>query len=162
MTAHLHIGLIVKGKCCMSRGNSHTTDSKRYYDWLFHAYQDLLSAKLLIDDSRLYGPTVFHCQQAIEKSLKAFLLYKTHRLLDGHNLTWLCKQAALMDNSFAKWIGKSTLLNRFYIETRYPADIPSEIDLDLAKEILTATEEMMDFVCDSIKFDYNSYHKRTK
>lgn len=146
----------------MSRSSSHSTDSKRYYDWLFHAYQDLLAAKTLIEDSRLYEPTVFHCQQAIEKSLKAYMLYKTHRLFDGHNLTWLCKQAAMLDSGFTKWIGKSTLLNRFYIETRYPADIPTEIDRSLAEDILAATEEMTDFVCDTIKFDFNSYHKRTK
>ena len=146
----------------MSRKSSHSGDSKRYYDWLFHAYQDLLAARMLITDKRLFNPTVFHCQQAIEKSLKAFLLYKHRKLFDGHNLTWLCKQAALTDQSFTKWIGKSTLLNRFYIETRYPADIPEEIDRQLVEEILEATEDMMDFICDSIKFDYNSYHYRSK
>ena len=146
----------------MSRKSSHSCDSKRYYDWLFHAYQDLLAARMLITDRRLFNPTVFHCQQAIEKSLKAFLLYKHRKLFDGHNLTWLCKQAALTDQSFTKWIGKSTLLNRFYIETRYPADIPEEIDRQLVEEILEATEDMMDFICDNIKFDYNSYHYRNK
>ena len=146
----------------MSRKSSHSGDSKRYYDWLFHAYQDLLAARMLIEDRRLFNPTVFHCQQAIEKSLKAFLLYKHHKLFDGHNLTWLCKQAALTDQSFTKWIGKSTLLNRFYIETRYPADIPEEIDRQLVEDILEATEDMMKFICDNIKFDYNSYHYRSK
>lgn len=146
----------------MSRRSSHSGDSKRYYDWLFHAYQDLLAARMLITDKRLFNPTVFHCQQAIEKSLKAFLLYKHRKLFDGHNLTWLCKQAALTDQAFTKWIGKSTLLNRFYIETRYPADIPEEIDRQLVEEILEATEDMMDFICDNIKFDYNSYHYRNK
>lgn len=146
----------------MSRKSNHNSDSKRYYDWLFHAYQDLLAARMLIEDRRLFNPTVFHCQQAIEKSLKAFLLYKHRKLFDGHNLTWLCKQAALTDQSFTKWIGKSTLLNRFYIETRYPADIPEEIDRQLVEEILSATEDMMEFICDNIKFDYNSYHYRSK
>lgn len=146
----------------MSRRSNHTTDSKRYYDWLYHAYQDLLAARMLIEDKRLYGPTMFHCQQAIEKSLKAFLLYKHHKLFDGHNLTWLCKQAAMTEQSFTKWICKSTLLNRFYIETRYPADIPDEIDKTLAEEILAETEDMMEFICDNIKFDYNSYHKHIK
>ncbi|MGN0553098.1 MAG: HEPN domain-containing protein [Oscillospiraceae bacterium] len=146
----------------MSRSNSHKTDSKRYYDWLYHAYQDLLSAKILIDDKRLYEQVVFHCQQAIEKSLKAFLLYKTHRLFDGHNLTWLCKQAAMLDGEFTAWIEKSTQLNRFYIETRYPADIPANVTREFAEGILKSTDELVDVVCERIKFDYNSYHKRTK
>ena len=105
---------------------------------------------------------VFHCQQAMEKSLKAFLLYKTHHLLDGHNLTWLCKQAAMLDSEFTDWIGKSTQLNRFYIETRYPADIPFDITRDFAETVLNDTEQLVDVVCERIKFDYNSYHKRTK
>ena len=146
----------------MSRESSHTADSKRYYDWLFHAYQDLLAAKILVDDKRLYGATVFHCQQAIEKALKAFLLYKSHKLLDGHNLAWLCKKAAMLEGSFTKWLPECATLNRFYIETRYPADIPIEIERDFADTTLAATDEMVDFVCDEIKFDYNSYHKRTK
>ncbi len=145
----------------MSRGN-HNGDSKRYYDWLFHAYQDLLSAKLLISDRRLYAQVVFHCQQAIEKSLKGFLLYKTRRLLDGHNITWLCKQAAMLDGCFTKWINKSTYLNRFYIESRYPADIPEDISYADAQDMIEYAENIMTDVCDIIKFDYNSYHKRTK
>ena len=146
----------------MSRSSSHSTDSKRYYDWLFHAYQDLLAAKTLIEDNRLYEPTVFHCQQAIEKSLKAYMLFKTHRLFDGHNLTWLCKQAALMDGNFVKWIEKSALLSRYYIETRYPADDLLEIDRATLDDLLDSTSEMLNFICDQIKFDYNSFHKRRK
>ena len=146
----------------MGRSSNHSGDSKRYYDWLYHAYQDMLAAKMLIDDKRLYGQTVFHCQQAIEKGLKAFLLYKHRKLFDGHNLTWLCKQAAMTDQAFTKWIAKCAILNRFYIETRYPADIPEEISRDLAEDILFAADEMTDFICEYIKFDFNSYHKRNR
>ena len=85
---------------------------------------------------------------------------KNRKLLDGHNLTWLCKQAAMMDNSFAKWLEKSTALNRYYIETRYPADILLEIDKGEIDDILDAASEMLDFICEQIKFDFNSYHKR--
>lgn len=146
----------------MSRSSSHKTDSKRYYDWLYHACLDIMSARVLMGDERLSKPVVFHCQQAMEKGIKAFLLYKHRKLFDGHNLTWLCKQAALTDQSFTKWIGKSTLLNRYYIETRYPADIPEEIDRGAVKEILDATEDMLEFICGLTKFDYRSYRKNGK
>lgn len=146
----------------MSRSSSHSTDSKRYYDWLYHACLDIMSARALMEDERLAKPVVFHCQQAMEKGLKAFLLYKHRKLFDGHNLTWLCKQAALTDQSFTKWIGRSTLMNRYYIETRYPADIPEEIARDFTKETLEATEEMMRLIFDVTKFDYRSYRKKGK
>lgn len=145
----------------MARG-SRKTDSKRYYDWLFYAYQDHLAALVLIEDKRLYSTAAFHCQQCIEKALKAYLLYKNRRLFDGHNLTWLCKQAALMDDNFVKWLEKSTILNRYYIETRYPADILLDVDRETIDDILDATSEMMNFICDQIKFDYNSYHKKKR
>lgn len=152
----------MRGICFMSRRSSHTTDSKRYYDWLYHACLDIMSARLLVDDNRLAKPVVFHCQQAIEKGLKAFLLYKHRKLFDGHNITWLCKQAAMTDQTFTRWIGKSTVLNRYYIETRYPADIPEEIGRDAAEDILKSAEEMLKFICDITKFDYRSYRKSGK
>ncbi|MEG0615330.1 MAG: HEPN domain-containing protein, partial [Oscillospiraceae bacterium] len=75
----------------MSR-SYHTTDSKRYFDWLFHAKLDYLATQLLITDERCYLTAAFHCQQCIEKALKGYLLFKNRKLFDGHNLTWLCKQ----------------------------------------------------------------------
>ncbi len=136
-----------------------STDSKRYFDWLFHANLDYLAAKSLIKDERCYYATAFHCQQCIEKALKAYMLYKKRRLFDGHNLTWLCKQAMLMDDHFRQYLKDSSTLNRYYIETRYPADIPFDIDYDAMQHIFEITTNMLEFICDHIKFDFASYHK---
>ena len=67
-----------------------------------------------------------------------------------------------MDRTFMQWLEKSTSLNRFYIETRYPADIPLDIDTETMQDIMSSTTEMLDFICDQIRFDYNSYHKRKR
>ena len=144
----------------MSRGSNHNTDSKRYYDWLYHSFIDFLAAKNLMSDKRCYCAVAFHCQQCIEKALKGFLLYKNHRLFDGHNLTWLCKQAIMLDSNFKEYIVKCTKLNRYYIETRYPADIPMEISREEAEELIQASEEVMYAIMEYIKFDFKSYHKR--
>lgn len=143
----------------MSR-SSRGGDSKRYFDWLYHSHQDNLAAKLLSDDVRCYNAVAFHCQQCIEKALKAYLLYKTRRLYDGHNLTWLCRQAANIDTHFMRWLSKCSNLNRYYIETRYPADEPMDIDTATVTELRDATEDMLTFICEQIRFDYRSYHKR--
>ena len=145
----------------MGRG-SHSTDSKRYFDWLYFACGDLMAAEMLVKDKRLYSAAAFHCQQCIEKALKAYLLFKNRKLFDGHNLTWLCKQAALTDSGFAVWIEKSTLLNRYYIETRYPADILLEINGTEIASIIESASDMLNFICGQVKFDYESYHKRKK
>ena len=60
----------------MSRSSNHNTDSRRYNDWLFHAFEDYLAADVLHKEEKLQSICVFHCQQCFEKSLKAFLLYK--------------------------------------------------------------------------------------
>ncbi len=138
------------------------SDSRRYFDWLFHANLDFLAAKNLIKDARCYNSAAFHCQQCIEKALKGYLLFKKHRLYDGHNLTWLCKQAAMCDEHFSQWISQSASLNRFYIETRYPADIPLDIDTDTIEGLMTAMTDMLEFITEQIRFDFVSYHKRTK
>ncbi len=63
----------------MHNGN----DSRRYYDWLEHSSQDLIAAKILSEDDRCYRLSAFHCQQAIEKALKAYILLKSDVLVDG-------------------------------------------------------------------------------
>jgi HEPN domain-containing protein len=145
----------------MSRG-FRDSDSKRYFDWLFHANIDYLAAKSLKEDERCYNAAAFHCQQCIEKGLKGYLLFKKHRLYDGHNLTWLCKQAIQADGHFSQWLVKCTMLNRYYIETRYPADIPLDIDTETINELMQYTTEILGFISEQIRFDFMSYHKRKK
>ena len=105
----------------MSRGYR-DGDSRRYFDWLYYANLDLLAAKNLQCDERCYNGAAFHCQQCIEKALKGYLLFKKHRLYDGHNLTWLCKQAMQIDGQFSKWLEKSALMNQYKIETTKKTD----------------------------------------
>ncbi len=135
-------------------------------DWLFHANIDYLCAKTLSDDERLYPSAAFHCQQCIEKALKAYLLLKKGKLFDGHNLTWLLKQAAAcsqsdnpqsadksQENRFLSMIPKTVSLNRCYIETRYPADVPSDIDVDSMIAILEYTSDMLDYISKQMRSD---------
>lgn len=127
------------------------SDSKRYFDWIFHANLDFLAAQNLINDERCYAATTFHCQQCIEKALKGFMLFKINRLYDGHNLTWLCKQAITIDNRFTKYLADSVHLNKYYIETRYPADIPMDIDYETVTHIYEMTTDMLKFICGEIR-----------
>ncbi len=142
--------------------NYRESDSRRYFDWLFHANLDYLAAKNLIKDARCYNSVAFHCQQCIEKALKGYLLFKKYKLFDGHNLTWLCKQAEICDSHFEQWLSKCSTLNRFYIETRYPADIPLDIDTDTMEDLLKSTTEILEFITEQIRFDFVSYHRRKK
>lgn len=130
------------------RNNKH--DSKKYYEWLDKASEDMICAQKLLDDDRCYDAAAFHCQQAIEKALKAYLLLMTDRLYDGHNLSWLCKKAMKLDDFFFEWLDESVALNRCYIETRYPTDIPREFDYKELMEAYQMAMNMFIFICQQV------------
>lgn len=132
------------------RFSSNKHDSKKYYEWIDKASEDMICAQKLLDDERCYDIAAFHCQQAIEKALKAFLLLKTDKLYDGHNLSWLCKRAVSLDKFFCEWLDECVTLNRCYIETRYPTDTPRQFG---DKELRTAYKMAMDmfmFICEQL------------
>ncbi|MEG2597494.1 MAG: HEPN domain-containing protein, partial [Oscillospiraceae bacterium] len=119
-------------------------------DWINASYDDLRAAAHLLHDNTLNNATAFHCQQCVEKALKSFILYRTKQTVDGHNLTWLCRRAAGLDESFTQWIDESATLNRYYIETRYPTDIPTEITDETADCLYRLTEEMFYYVANEM------------
>ncbi len=134
----------------MSRRGSRTGDSRHYYDWLEFAAEDLHCADILLDRRQCPAAAGFHCQQAIEKALKAFVLYRTGSHVDGHNITWLCRQAGRYDETFLSWLDKTPALNRLYIETRYPADMPVQLDFDWLRQVYYTAEEIYDSVCGTV------------
>lgn len=118
----------------MGRGRGKPHDSKRYFDWLERAECDLDSARILKDNNGDNCNAAFRCQQCIEKALKGYLLYKTGKHVDGHNLTFLCRSACRIDGKFDEWLDESISLNRYYIETRYPTDVGFDVsDSELGK-----------------------------
>ena len=131
-----------KGGCCMSRSRKGGRDSLYYYKWLDKALLDLQAARILMTWNGDACNIAFHCQQAIEKALKGYLLFKTGRHFDGHNLTYLCRQAVQQDARFAEWLDESAALNNLYIETRYPTDLPLAIDERACRKYFAMAENM--------------------
>lgn len=94
------------------------------------AHKDLRSAKILFEYDADNEIVCFHCQQAVEKYLKGYLIYQTGRLNDGHSLIKLCKIASKYEASFKNHLKDMAFLNDFYIETRYPAEEPLSVSRD--------------------------------
>lgn len=60
----------------------------------------------------------FHCQQAIEKSLKAFLIYHGRDFEKTHNILFLISECTLINECFASI---DTLnINAYAVQGRYP------------------------------------------
>ena len=131
----------------MTRRNLHNQDdSNRYYDWILFAWEDLQCAAQLFNEPECRNGMAFHCQQCVEKALKSYILLKSDTLVDGHNLPWLCKRAMRYSKEFAQWMGACTRLTKCYIETRYPADLPLNIDAAQARAYYNAAREIYLFI----------------
>jgi len=121
-------------------------DSKRFRDWLDKAGKDLEAARILKQHGSFNDTVAFHCQQAIEKALKGFVLYKTSELAEGHSLVYLCKKAATIDITFKTYLKDCAYVNQYYIETRYPADFPLEVSDEEALECLAIAARITDYI----------------
>lgn len=115
-------------------------------EWLTIAADDLKWAKDTYADGH-FARTCFVCQQVAEKSLKGFLY--GHKVEEKtHNLIRLLLLAAKIDSGFSTLKDTLSILDPYYISTRYPdiGDIKQFDTEDLAKEALVAAEEVFIFV----------------
>ncbi len=141
----------------MSRNRHGKRDSRHYFEWMEYASEDLAAAALLIDDGTCLNAAGFHCQQTIEKSVKAYLLFMTGRNFDGHNLSWLVRQAAKLNGEFNRFMAHTAALNRYYIECRYPSDAYESPDIERLRENLDVTRDIYEYICTLIyDEDYNA------
>ncbi len=65
-------------------------------DWMEEARLDLQAAASL-GHARLYAHACAHCHQALDKALKALLIYKRGRPEQIHSLRQLADQAGVLD-----------------------------------------------------------------
>lgn len=92
-------------------------------DWLRIAEDDLQASALLQRFEEF--PTAihtFHCQQAVEKSLKAFLAARARHFMARQNLAYLLGLCAEVDASFRQWETHIAALAPFTTQSIYPTD----------------------------------------
>jgi len=90
-------------------------------EWVDKADHDLGSAKLIFLHIPNYFDTIaFHCQQAVEKYIKAILVFYEIDFQRSHNLIYLLdllsKKLEISEDRYDKAI----LLNGFSVQIRYP------------------------------------------
>ncbi len=94
--------------------------------WLETAKDDLDSA-LILKDKGKFAHSCFHAQQAGEKALKA-LWFSVDADPWGHSIRKLIENLKTVDKdlfrSLEPLIRAGTVLDRFYIPTRYPNGLP--------------------------------------
>lgn len=86
---------------------------------------------------------LFHCQQAIEKALKAYLDSKKTSFPKTHDLEMLISMCINHDSSFNE-IGFATTLTPYAVEIRYDEFI--EMPSSEVSELLSQTEKALNFI----------------
>lgn len=128
-------------------------DSRRYFDWLERAHADLKTAQLIFHEGGDRPLAAFHAHQTCEKAFKAFLLYAARQHVDGHNLTYLCRQALRLDGGFAMYLPDCARMGHLYIESRYPTDLPVLVSDEMAKGVIAVAEKLYRQVCAIVRSD---------
>lgn len=117
--------------------------------WLAKANEDLLVVERLTENEIVATSSVcFHCQQAVEKFLKAFLIANGVDIKKTHNIEFLLAECSEFDMDFSEIDTKE--LSDFGVDARYPGDmyIPDEVETLQYKKIAF---EMKEFVENKIE-----------
>ncbi len=89
--------------------------------WLVKADEDLLVVNTLIEqDFSAKASICFHCQQAAEKYLKAYLITHDKEFPKTHSIEYLLAECSAFDEAF-KHIDPENLSD-FGVGVRYPGD----------------------------------------
>lgn len=113
--------------------------------WLSKANEDLLVVQKLTETEIIAKASVcFHCQQSVEKFLKAFLITNYIDVKKTHNIEYLLSECADIDRDFDTIDPKE--LSDFGVDARYPGDmyIPSEEETLEYKKIAQGVKELVE------------------
>ncbi|MFQ5812121.1 MAG: HEPN domain-containing protein [Anaerolineae bacterium] len=117
--------------------------------WLEQAQEDLHWAQLLAREGA-YHLACFHAQQVTEKALKAFLYAQGEEMVIGHSVARLCARAAGYQPVFAEKAREWSILDGYYVLTRYPNSLPD----DIPSRVYTrrAADEAVALAADAVAF----------
>jgi HEPN domain-containing protein len=118
-------------------------------DWLTRAHQDLRATLILaVAANAPLDVAIYHCQQAGEKAVKAYLQWRDEPFAKTHNLRALVIQAATLDKGFEAFEKPAEILTPYVSAFRYPGGgsderMPSREEFD---EALQYAQAIHDFV----------------
>ena len=119
--------------------------------WLAWAQKDLKIAKIILHDEEVeISGVLYHCQQCIEKSYKAYLFYKKQSVPKTHDLIQLMKLCAKFDHDLTTLTAISLDLDPHITYSRYPDSAFIMPDLTTATILFKQTEDAFNFVKNKI------------
>ncbi len=126
-------------------------------DWIIKGDHDLGTAKITYLHIPEYLDTVtFHCQQAVEKYLKSYLVFQSISFRLSHDLIYLLDLITQKDSDFEKYYDIVSELQGYAVEIRYPNETIYLSNEKVEKAIMIA-KEIRKFVISKMNIwvDYN-------
>lgn len=123
--------------------------------WMSKAWRDLETARRAVaDQPPFYDVAVYHCQQAAEKAVKAFLVRHGQPYEKTHDIEVLVDIAGEIEPGFRQWADAADALTPYATRFRYPnatfAVDPLPVEYD---EALQQAQSIYDFVRDLLPPD---------
>lgn len=127
--------------------------SEKTRKWLERVDYDLQTADAMLNSGR-YIYTIFMCQQAVEKAMKAYISNTGNEILPIHNLRRLAENSGLISELNEEKLIKLDFLSQYYINSRYKEDITElskGITKEFSEEIIVFTKETVKWVIQKMK-----------
>jgi len=124
------------------------TDAEYIKEWISKAEKDIKTVEIMKEVEDVTEIVCFHCQQAVEKYLKALLIAYDVEFPKTHNIDFLLKQSIKIDTNFEIFMGNS--LSEYAVDMRYPdiRYIPTEDEMNEAIDLMY---KIINFVKEIIK-----------
>jgi HEPN domain-containing protein len=127
-------------------------NSRSFEDWLQKAENDLRAAVAILEfyEDPPTDTVCYHCHQVAEKSLKGYLLFKTGEFPHVHDLVDLLNLCIIQNKSLLDFKEDVQILNKYYVESKYPPDIPISYPKKEAKEAIDKAKRLLDFLLEAL------------
>ena len=126
-------------------------DLTTFETWRLKAEEDWTAASILAEHGGPAATICFLCEQVAEKYLKGYLLLRRQPPKRIHHLDVLLEDCIAFDDSFRRPVDDAVFLKRYYIESRYPDDLPEDVQPEEAAEAMTAASHVRDFVLAQVR-----------
>jgi len=122
-------------------------------EWIEKGDHDLGSAKLIFLHIPEYFDTIaFHCQQAVEKYLKALLIYFEIDFKRSHDLMYLLDLLSQSIEIKESMYDSAILLNGFSVQIRYP-DNTVYLSSEELETSISIAQDFRDYVIKTVGID---------
>lgn len=120
-------------------------------EWLSKAEADLTAAEILAAaKTHDYFTCAFHCQQAAEKFIKAFLVRHQIEFRKIHDLDQLLGLASQAEPMLQERLASCGWLTPFGVEFRYPGDQP-KVDRTTAQKAIAEAKRVRQVILEHLK-----------